>query len=777
MFFKKMSLSKQLNFAKPATRPQTRSNLADKTATTPNPSIVNGPEPRSRQSSIVNHLLALALYLALTLLFAWPVLLNLTQGTPGHFPVDRNQNLWNFWWFRRSLLETFSNPYQSNFLFYPFGVNLYLHTFSPYNLLAGLPLQLIFGLIPGYGLLELSTFILAPYGGYLLTRYLTKNEGAALVGGAVYGFCAYHFVELLMDQMNLVSLQWLPFFVLFLLKTDRATTRRDLLSNGALAAFFFLLSMMVDFYYAVYLVMFAGLWWLWRCGPVIWQALRQKTEKAKALRHVLWLTVRMAAIFGAAALVFSPVLYGTVKAVLSGRYQSLENSGNHQVHSADLVNMWLPPAYHPFWGVASGLWNGIKLNPAGAVPGYVALSLSIYALLKIRGLWFWGATALFWLVISLGPTLWLNGTETGIALPYRLLAQLPLFNITRAPERFIVMVMLSLAVLSAYAVVRLSEKFSGRGRWTVAGLALGLIYLEMTPGFLPLPDQIGPFPFAEAIKATNGKVAPDKAILELPVTKHQNYDSPRMLYQIYHQRPIIGGYISRKLRDPYRENDYALFDFIELRGIDPDIVPTKTPQEWRGLLNYANMGYVVVYPTDPVIGNSLPRLQNLVNRALENPTPIYQDDFARVYQVGPGKLDKPVLVLTEGWNDLEKVDANRVQRWIREPEDPGVNPEARANIVVGPEVKLQDSYTLELEAASFARARRLQVYLNGALVQEINVGGLEKFTLSGLKLKPGDNSLVLRPDPADGYSVPSQVDPNSKDTRKLRIAVTSMIVR
>ena len=716
-------------------------------------------------------MLALGLYTVLTLLFAWPVLMNLTQGTPGHFEIDRNQNLWNFWWFKRSLLETFTNPYQSNFLFYPFGVTLYLHTYSPYNLLVGLPLQLLFGLIPAYGLLELSTFILAPYGGYLLTRYLVKDTGAALFGGTVFGFCAYHYKELLVDQINLVSLQWLPFFILFLIKAERATTRRALLINGGLASFFFLLNMMVEFYYATYLVMFAGLWWLWRVTPLCWQAMRAKTNKGRAVQPIRWLTMRIVAILGLAGLIFSPILYATLKAIASGRYKSLENSGTNQIHSADLLNMWLPPSYHPIWGENSGIWKNLKLNSTGTLLGYVVLGLAIYALVKVRGLWFWGVTALFWLILSLGPTLRIDGIETNIPLPYRLLVKLPLFNITRAPERFVVMAVMSLAVLGSYGVERLSHRFPDWRRVGVVTLAIALLYLELTPGFLPLPDKIGPFPFAEVIKANNGQVPADKAILEIPITKHQNYDSPRMLYQIYHGRPIIGGYLSRELRDLYREGDYALFDFIDLWKDEPDIVPRKTAEEWQGLLNYTNMGYLVFYPGDFIRLNDLSAAQNLIERALGKTVPVYQDNFVQVYQIPPTRLEKPVIVLTQGWNNREIIDqkTGQAQRWIAQ--------EAHANIVVGPEVRLEANYNLQLEALSFFKTRRLQIIVNGILLQELTVSvNLETFTIPNLKLKPGDNILSLRPNPADGYSIPAEVIAGSEDTRQLRIALTSLMI-
>jgi len=636
-----------------------------------------------------------------------------------------------------------------------------------------------------------------------------------------------------MDQMNLVSLQWLPFFILFLIKTDRANNRRELLVNGGLASLFFLLNMMVDFYYAIYLVMFAGLYWLnrfrlltfsQRNGPLTHRREKQKQgtplppphtpsgagegvsvfsqEVRSAGQRILQsdtsfqeatfkpgttitglvkLTLKMGAIFGLAGLVFSPVLFATVRAISSKVYQPLENVTDSQVHSADLLNMWLPPAYlptnRPTWFSEAAIWDTLKLNSAGAVMGYVTLALAIYALVKIKGLWFWGGAALFWLIIALGPTLRINGTETAVPLPYRLLVKLPIFNITRAPERFIVMAEISLAVLVAYAVAHLTARFNGWRRFASVTLVIALVYLELTPGFLAQPDKIGPFPFAQAIKAGNSPVAASQAILELPVTKHQNPDSPRMLYQIYHNRPIIGGYISRKLLDPYRQNDYVLFDFIQLRKDERDIVPRKTAEEWRGLLNYANMGYIVLYPDDFArTSDQQTAAQNLIDRALEKSGPFYQDDFVRVYQIGPGRLEKPVFVLTEGWNEPEIIsrETGQVQRWLEEKEKPE-ELGARANIVVGPEVKLQESYTLQIEAASAFKPRRLQVLLNGVQLQEVMLQpGLNNFAISGLKLKPGDNFLLLRPNLADGYSIPAEINKDSKDNRKLRISVISM---
>ncbi|HEX2913654.1 MAG TPA: hypothetical protein VH186_22815 [Chloroflexia bacterium] len=774
------------------------------TSSTDNSTNLNRPEeagiePVSRWKRWQPHLLAFAFYTALTVLFAWPVIAQLGTGTPGHFPVDRNQNLWNFWWFKRSLFNL-HNPYQTGFLFYPYGATLYLHTFSPYNLITGLPLQLIFGLVPAYSFIELLTFPLGAIGAYFLALHLTRSYPGALLAGLVWSFGPYHFVELRQDQMNLLSLQWLPFFILFMFRLEKARTRRAIIQEGLAAAFFFFLAIMVDYYYAIYLVMFAGLYWLWRSGTLAWLALRSRESWSMVRRSTGQLTARLAAAFIVGMLPYSPVLLGTLREIGSNKYESLDNLSNDQVHSADLMTVFLPPSHQPWWGDNLGIWKNLGLHAAptgeylnnwGAVTGYVGIILAIYALFKLRGLWFWVFNAAFWFLISFGPSLRINGVSTGFPMPYRLLVKLPFVGIGRFPERYMLMAQLSVGILAACGLGYLLAKIPvernilklGRARTGVkvrtalAALVLAAFFVESWPGVLPPPDPITQPPFTAAIAANNpnSPVPPDKAIFELPVTTHANPDSPRMLYQIYHDRPITGGYISRKLVDPHRiVHDYVLYDWIELR--DParnDIVPALTPQEQLGLLNYANMGYVVLYPADFTGSGGeqgLNRAQKLIDYTFAQPgaktaQPSFKDNTASVWQVPPAELTKPELVLGQGWENPENIGGKRVQRWISQEAT-----EAHVEVAVGPKVALKPGYSLELEVVSPGdKPRRLQVLLNGTTVGDVRVQGVQQIKLDNLKLQPGDNTIAFRPDPADGVYIPSQVDSKSTDNRKLRL--------
>jgi hypothetical protein len=134
------------------------------------------------------HLAALACYVLVSLVATWPVVLNLDSKAIGNLFVDRDQNLWNIWWVKTALLDLHTNPLHSDYLFYPNGVDLYLHAMSlPGNLILLLP-YLLLGGVAAYNLLALLGLVLSGYAGFRLAYYLTGNQYGALAAGLIIGF-------------------------------------------------------------------------------------------------------------------------------------------------------------------------------------------------------------------------------------------------------------------------------------------------------------------------------------------------------------------------------------------------------------------------------------------------------------------------------------------------------------------------------------------------------------------------------------------------------------
>src|SRR5262249_3836757 len=152
--------------------------------------------------------------------FTWPLVTNFLPGAgtlvPGVMLEDRDQNLWNLWWVRDALLRG-HNPFVTDMLYWPTPVSLYYHTLNIFNGLLAVPLLSVFSLTTTYNIIVLFSFVVAGYGAFLLVHYVCGNRWAALVGSVVFAYSAYH-IATMRSLLQLISLEWVPFFVLFLLK-------------------------------------------------------------------------------------------------------------------------------------------------------------------------------------------------------------------------------------------------------------------------------------------------------------------------------------------------------------------------------------------------------------------------------------------------------------------------------------------------------------------------------------------------------------------------------
>ena len=161
-----------------------------------------------------NNILTFLAYSGLSIIFTYPVAFSSAEIPGG---ADGYQFLWILWWFKKALLS-FANPYYSTYMFYPDGVNLAFTELTPFNSIASIPLQMLFSLVAAYNILWILSFIVSGYGTFLLVNYLNRDSRAAFISGLIFAFCPYHFAHAL-GHLNLITIEWIPFFVLFFIKT------------------------------------------------------------------------------------------------------------------------------------------------------------------------------------------------------------------------------------------------------------------------------------------------------------------------------------------------------------------------------------------------------------------------------------------------------------------------------------------------------------------------------------------------------------------------------
>lgn len=579
--------------------------------------LVQARKPRS----LWTHLLVIAGYIVLTVALTWPVSARLFTEVPGG--GDAWQHIWNLWWVKQALLVEQTNPYYTDLLYYPEGVNLYFHTLVLTAGLIGIPLQLLgFNLIATYNLVLLSTFVLAGYGMYLLCMYLTRHVWASFVGGIVFAFSPYHFAHLF-GHMNLASLQWLPFYVLALLKAfepgpvwrwsertdvagfsppDTEARRARLLWSVGAGALLALIAY-TDWLYAIFMVLFTGLFAAWKLlvpaeRRAMGRGIRSWVEAATRL-------VIVAAIF---LVLSAPIFFPTLSEATRGYAQ--QPPLEVLVYSSDLTSAITPSELHPMWGASireqvnnTGPYLPIK-NSSERV---VFLGFSVLAL-AVLGLWrgwrslqvrFWGFAALTTWVLSLGPVLQYMGKteftlfQVNVPLPYLLLYRLPLLSIMRTPARLTVLTMLALGVLAAFALAALlGRRYLERGRRlsfrnAVWGLLLpALIVFEFLSTPFPTVPPGWNVPIYRQIASEPG----DFALLELPIRPFGDY----MAYQTIHGKPIVGGYLSRQPPYPTLSQTPALHYLEDTVSADDPVAAQVSQGRGVAALKELGIRYVII---------------------------------------------------------------------------------------------------------------------------------------------------------------------------------------
>jgi hypothetical protein len=643
------------------------------------------------------HLLALALYLAATIVFTWPLALNLTTAIPGD-SFDGWQNYWNQWWIKQALIDRIANPLVTDLLYFPTGVNLYFHTLNPFNGVTTLPIQLAFGLIAAYNAVVFLSWVLAGYGIFLLARWVIEGRGARgegryapvaavsipqaavdvetgwgakgtfasfvapFVAGLVYTLSPFHMAHLL-GHMQVMSLQWMPFYILALLRSlQLAKAGRPWRRVALWAGFFLILTGLCDWYFVLYLFLFTALTLLWHWAAPPGRFGWRKLGRMLAPPLVAGLLFAVALSFWLAPMVLEATLFRFMVRPAADLY----------ILSASVMDFLVPNRLHTLFRPDSFTWIGNQIAPVSErtiTIGYTALALAAAALaLAWRKAAFWWVMAIFFFVLALGPQwhwgdiAWkdipaaLNGEEMTSWTPYGLLNQLvPFMRISRSVSRFAVMVQLCVAVLAGIGLWRLLAAMQNSiSHYVVSVLMLAALIFEYWVAPYPLSPPDTPAWYAELA------ADPDpRAVLNLPM----NYDRPGyLLYQTVHGKPLTVAYISRDDPRTLTERTPVLQHF---RHLGPDIIEVEPVQVAGTVFTDLGVGAVVLDRYKMPGGDERTYTEELAAAIFAGQTPVFEDERITVYKVAPVDAPRPYLMLGAlGWGPLESTDGTPAHRTL-----------------------------------------------------------------------------------------------------------------
>lgn len=533
---------------------------------------------------IKENLFVLFLYTIITLLQTYPLLLHFNSYFIGQGD-DLYHNIWNFWHFKNSFLQM-SNPFFTHYLYYPMGANLIFQTMPFFHQIFSLFFSLFLNWEAVYNLNVIFTFVFSGWGMYLLAKDVVQNQLAAFVSGTIFAFCPYRMGHSL-GHLNLISNQWLPFFALYLFRGLKGEKKAIWL-----AGFFLFISALSVWYYLIYLGIFAFLFLLFNFSG----SMASIKNTAKNFLQIF--------LFG--FFLLSPILLPSIYYLLKKEFLSDYSPG---VFCADLLSFFVPGEISRYGNFFHSIWNKFtgNISENQNYLGYVTIILSFIGWRKNRQANFWIFSGIVFFILALGPTLHILGkTQFGL-LPYQLIEHyLPFFSFGRVPERFTVMVYLSLAILAGFGLKKIKKKFR-----FLPYLSICLLLIEYSAIPYPLTKaEVLSFYFQMA------KDKQDYAIVDIPSNGQTLY------FQTVHHKRLIGGYVSRY---PKRG-----VEFLQTTPVIMTLkanIPTPTGKKklediGQEIFQRYNIKYIITH-TD--------QYQNFIENGLRLPL-VYQEKTMKVYR-------------------------------------------------------------------------------------------------------------------------------------------------
>jgi hypothetical protein len=372
-------------------------------------------------------------------------------------------SLWSFWWTDRAVLG-WMNPYWTDYLFHPDGTSLAFHSYALTYSILSIPFQHAVsgphGLAIALNTIVLLSFVLSGWGAYRLALYITGSETGAFIAGLLYTLAPYHILN--SPRLAVLAIEVLPFYILALLQlAEQPTYRRSAWVSVWLAVAYY-----TSVEYALYLVLFSGLWLGHR-------VLTRRLDRPLAVH------------LASAALLFSVLASPLLIQQLKTRADEPESVGGQLEKATQLspalVSFVTPSRKHPLYGEAlrfagthgDNRTKGMRSETSFCLTGWL---LALVALLGSRreGRGFWVAVSAVFLLFSLGPYLRMTGTwSSQIPLPYLALYEiLPPIQSVKEPSRMLPVAFLGLSILAAWGVQEIACRLKDRRNLRFATLTL-----------------------------------------------------------------------------------------------------------------------------------------------------------------------------------------------------------------------------------------------------------------------------------------------------------------
>jgi hypothetical protein len=249
-------------------------------------------------------------------------------------------------------------------------------------------------------------------------------------------------------------------------------------------------------------------------------------------------------------LVLAPVLVALSYSLADGATLHGPNYWRSTPAGVDLLALFTPNPNHPLFGAPWRHWlasrpNRFEENVAALT--FVAIAVLAVAVwrYRFRPPRVWVALTVCLGALAVGPFVHVGGVNTFVPGPWALLRYAPVLTATRMPARYAIPMMMIFSLLFALALRRITSEHRDRRRMVIAVVAAVLVF-ELSP--YPRTLHSARIPEVFRIIADDPR---DVRVLGLPFgfrdgeRSQGNFNTAWQFYQTFHQKRLIGGYLSR----------------------------------------------------------------------------------------------------------------------------------------------------------------------------------------------------------------------------------------
>ena len=605
------------------------------------------------------HVWALGLYAVVALGFNWPLPLYLTDKVPGAITGDTGVYIWNLWLFRHEIVAHGRFPlFTQEVLSLSPPVDLSLHNYTVFPDLLAFPLIPAIGVTATFNVLYLALTALTGWTMFLLARSVVRRDAEAWLAGLLFAFSPV-LVARSTEHFSLASAVPLPIFLLAIRRAERGEWHWAAAAGASagwaslfdpyygifcivIAAVYFgarhirvvvadplpktASAKIIDALIVCTLTVIAFIAWTGGTDLHVWHrtiGLRSLYNPVFALTCLVLLravvryrpaiaiapvplrtAVKLLSTAAAAcAIVLAPVLIAFGHSLADGAALHGPNYWRSTPPGVDLLAWFTPNPNHAWFGGPWRQWlasrpNRFEENVAALTfVGIAVLATAVWRY-RFRPPRVWLILTVGLGALALGPFLYVGGVNTFVPGPWALVRYAPIVTATRMPARYAIPMMMTFSLLFALALRRITAEHRARRGAIIAIVGACLIF-ELSP--YPRTLYSAHVPDVLRIVADDPR---NVSVLGLPFGfrdgewSEGDFSAASQFFQTFHQKPLLGGYLSRiSERELRRQHEFfTVHQLVRLSEGQP-ISPADVEELKRraaGFVERARLGYVFV---------------------------------------------------------------------------------------------------------------------------------------------------------------------------------------